>query len=70
MADSNATSNDMSRLFDWFEYTVFISSLLLNIIIGVYFGFIKKEGQDTVEGYMLGGKQMQLVPVALSLVAR
>ncbi|KAF6207055.1 hypothetical protein GE061_018293 [Apolygus lucorum] len=57
------------ELFDWLEYTVFGASLLLCMLIGVWFGFIKKAGQDTVEGYMLGGKQMKLVPVALSLIS-
>uniref|UniRef100_A0A146LI51 Sodium-coupled monocarboxylate transporter 2 n=1 Tax=Lygus hesperus TaxID=30085 RepID=A0A146LI51_LYGHE len=57
------------ELFDWMEYTVFGASLLACMLIGVWFGFIKKAGQDTVEGYMLGGKQMKLFPVSLSLIS-
>ena len=36
------------------------------MVIGVYFGVIKK--QRTTEEYLLGNRQMQLVPVALSLL--
>ncbi|XP_014291035.1 sodium-coupled monocarboxylate transporter 2 [Halyomorpha halys] len=55
--------------FDWIEYLVFGLMLAVSGFIGVYFGFIKKEGQDTVDGYLLGGKEMTLFPVAMSLIA-
>lgn len=54
--------------FDWFEYIVFFGMLLASAAIGIYFGFCKKQ-QDTVAEYMLGGKKMPIVPVALSLIA-
>lgn len=60
----------MTRVdFDWIEYLVFGLMLAVSGFIGVYFGFIKKEGQDTVDGYLLGGKKMTLFPVAMSLIA-
>ncbi|XP_024083167.1 sodium-coupled monocarboxylate transporter 1-like [Cimex lectularius] len=54
--------------FDWIEYTVFVVMLCLSAFIGFYYGFIKG-GQDTVSGYLFGGKQMSLFPIAMSLVS-
>uniref|UniRef100_T1HMC2 Sodium/solute symporter n=1 Tax=Rhodnius prolixus TaxID=13249 RepID=T1HMC2_RHOPR len=57
---------DVGR-FDFAEYTVFTVSLALSATIGFYFGCIKG-GQDTVSGYLLGGKRMSVFPIAMSLV--
>ncbi|XP_073979773.1 sodium-coupled monocarboxylate transporter 1-like isoform X2 [Rhodnius prolixus] len=54
--------------FDWAEYTVFAAMMGLSALTGVYFGFIKG-GQNTVSGYMLGGKQMTVFPIAMSLIS-
>ncbi|XP_054287824.1 sodium-coupled monocarboxylate transporter 1-like [Macrosteles quadrilineatus] len=54
-------------MFNWIEYLVFGTMLLLSLLIGVYFGWIKK--QDTVAEYLLGGKKMGVFPVTISLVA-
>ncbi|KAF2901934.1 hypothetical protein ILUMI_04247, partial [Ignelater luminosus] len=53
--------------FSWFDYTFFCGMLGLSVIIGIYFGFFDK--QDTTEEYLLGGKSMKILPVAMSLVA-
>ncbi|KAG8325413.1 hypothetical protein J6590_067862 [Homalodisca vitripennis] len=52
-------------MFNWVEYSVFCSMLLLSLLVGVYFGWYKK--QDTVAEYLLGGKKMSVFPVAMSL---
>uniref|UniRef100_A0A146KR03 Sodium-coupled monocarboxylate transporter 2 n=2 Tax=Lygus hesperus TaxID=30085 RepID=A0A146KR03_LYGHE len=54
-------------MFDWVEYIVFVVMLCVSALIGIYFGCIKG-GQDTVTGYLLGGKQMSLIPISVSLV--
>lgn len=61
--------DDLGRHFDWIEYTVFGSTLLISVVIGIYYGFIQKKGQNSVEGYILGSKQITLLPMATSLVA-
>uniref|UniRef100_A0A1B6JU79 Sodium/solute symporter n=2 Tax=Homalodisca liturata TaxID=320908 RepID=A0A1B6JU79_9HEMI len=53
-------------MFNWFEYTVFCSMLLFSLLIGVYYGWFKK--QDTVAEYLLGGKKMGVFPVSMSLI--
>ncbi|KAK9502654.1 hypothetical protein O3M35_011380 [Rhynocoris fuscipes] len=54
--------------FDYVEYIAFILMLSLSGLIGFYFGFIKG-GQNTVSGYLLGGKQMTVFPIIMSLVS-
>ncbi|KAJ0182670.1 hypothetical protein K1T71_002039 [Dendrolimus kikuchii] len=57
---------DMQR-FSWVDYTVFILMLAISAVVGVYWGFMKK--QTTQSDYLLGGRNMKVVPVAMSLVA-
>ncbi|BET02958.1 Sodium:solute symporter family [Nesidiocoris tenuis] len=54
-------------MFDWVEYIVFTMMLCISAFIGIYFGCIKG-GQDTVTGYLLGGKKMTVLPISVSLV--
>ncbi|XP_054288219.1 sodium-coupled monocarboxylate transporter 2-like [Macrosteles quadrilineatus] len=53
-------------MFNWVEYSVFGSMLIFSLLIGVYFGWFKK--QNTVAEYLLGGKKMGVFPVTMSLV--
>lgn len=55
-------------MMNWVEYCVVCAMLLLSLLIGVYYGWFKK--QDTVAEYMLGGKKMSIFPVAMSLLFR
>ncbi|GJQ68446.1 hypothetical protein Trydic_g17029 [Trypoxylus dichotomus] len=41
---------------------------LKNALVGVYYGFIKK--QNTAQDYLLGGKEMKVWPISMSLVSR
>ncbi|KAF6215235.1 hypothetical protein GE061_009987 [Apolygus lucorum] len=59
----------LGQLFDWFEYSVFGITLAISVLVGVYYGFFKTRGQNTVEGYILGEKQISLIPMGTSLVA-
>lgn len=54
--------------FSWMDYIVFVLMLAISAVVGVYWGFMKK--QTTQSDYLLGGRNMQVVPVAMSLVAR
>lgn len=53
--------------FSYYDYAVFIAMLSICGIIGVYFGFVKK--QNSTQDYLMGGRNMNLVPVCFSLVA-
>lgn len=56
------------RKFIWPDYLVFLAMLLICIVIGMYYAFQKKS-QDT-QDYLMGGRNMATVPVAMSLIAR
>ena len=49
------------------DYVVFVFMFLISIGIGVYFGFAGRK-QKTTDDYLMGGRQLSLIPVALSLV--
>lgn len=51
------------------DYTVFVLMLSVSAGIGVYFGFFSK-AKNTTDVYLRGGKKMQALPIAISLVSR
>lgn len=51
------------------DYTVFVLMLSVSAGIGVYFGFFSK-AKNTTDEYLRGGKKMQALPIAISLVSR
>ncbi|XP_013149412.1 PREDICTED: sodium-coupled monocarboxylate transporter 1-like isoform X2 [Papilio polytes] len=53
--------------FSWLDYSVFVTMLSICGAIGVYFGFYKK--QNSTQDYLMGGRNMKLIPVCFSLVA-
>lgn len=54
--------------FTVLDYVFFVFMLAICGGIGVYFGFVKK--QSSTQDYLMGGRNMKLVPVCFSLVAR
>ncbi|EDW24373.1 GL23435 [Drosophila persimilis] len=50
------------------DFVVFTVMLSASAGIGVYFGFFSK-AKNTTEEYLRGGKKMQTLPIAISLVA-
>lgn len=71
MADEEidvATFRRSMQHFGWIDYSIFVLMLTVCGGIGVYFGFVKK--QKSTQDYLLGGRNMNSVPVCFSLVAR
>ncbi|XP_061392472.1 sodium-coupled monocarboxylate transporter 2-like [Musca vetustissima] len=50
------------------DYIVFSFMLMVSAGIGAYFGFFSKS-KNTTEEYLMGGKKMKTLPIAISLVA-
>nr|CAD7444329.1 unnamed protein product [Timema bartmani] len=68
MAAMNMTSEDYEPIwFDWLDHSVFALMLGVSTLVGVFIGLYGK--QDTKVDYLLGGKVMNTLPVAVSLVA-
>lgn len=51
------------------DYVVLCGLLSLSMGIGVYFGYFSKS-EHTTEEYLLGGRKMKTIPIAISLIAR
>ncbi|XP_031348300.1 sodium-coupled monocarboxylate transporter 1-like [Photinus pyralis] len=49
------------------DHIIFHGSIAVSLCIGVYFGFWNKS--QTADEYLLGNREMKILPVALSLVA-
>lgn len=67
---------DGLRRFSVADYGVFIAMLSCCSIIGLYFGFQdlkrrkkKLSGNSDAANYLMGGREMLVFPVALSLIA-
>lgn len=56
--------------FSSFDYVFFIFMLFLCILIGLYFGFVKKREASAEIDYLMGGGKMSVFPISLSLIAR
>lgn len=54
--------------FSWPDYLVLVLMLFLCVLIGIYFGFKQKSSSENE--YLMGGRNMSIFPVAMSLVAR
>lgn len=61
--------SDNTMRFGTIDYVVFTLMLSASAMIGIYFGFFSK-AKNTTEEYLRGGKKMQTLPIAISLVAR
>lgn len=55
--------------FTWYDYVIFVIMLTLSGGLGIFFGCFGDK-QSSAKEYLLGGKNMKVIPVAISLVAR
>ena len=56
--------------FSVYDYVFFVFMLFLCILIGLYFGFVKKRVASAESEYLMGGRKMGVFPISLSLIAR
>uniref|UniRef100_A0A8C3YNN6 Sodium-coupled monocarboxylate transporter 1 n=1 Tax=Catagonus wagneri TaxID=51154 RepID=A0A8C3YNN6_9CETA len=54
--------------FSVWDYVVFAAMLLISAVIGVYYAFAEG-GQQTSKDFLMGGRRMSAMPVAMSLTA-
>jgi solute carrier family 5 (sodium-coupled monocarboxylate transporter), member 8/12 len=70
--DKMESLNDVAlhlQRFSAFDYVFFLFMLFLCILIGLYFGFVKKKEASAESEYLMGGRKMSVFPISLSLVA-
>ncbi|XP_037369683.1 sodium-coupled monocarboxylate transporter 1 [Talpa occidentalis] len=58
---------DIGSFVVW-DYVVFAGMLLISAAIGIYYAFVGR-GEQTSKEFLMGGRRMTAVPVALSLTA-
>ncbi|XP_031626477.1 sodium-coupled monocarboxylate transporter 1 [Contarinia nasturtii] len=54
------------------DYLVFLVMLVICALIGIYFGFFEKKSSkkcDEESDYLVGGRQMKVIPITMSLIA-
>lgn len=78
---SNLDVNSLTESLKYFgtaDYAVFVAMLACSTLVGLYFGYKdhqtnqknKKLGlQTNADDYLVGGRKMKVLPIALSLVA-
>ncbi|NXS28021.1 SC5A8 protein, partial [Pomatostomus ruficeps] len=62
-----SSSGGMGRFTVW-DYVVFAAMLLISAVIGIYYAFVGG-GQKTSKDFLMAGRSMSALPVALSLTA-
>ncbi|KAJ8791560.1 hypothetical protein J1605_020282 [Eschrichtius robustus] len=62
-----ASTRDIGTFVVW-DYVVFAGMLLISAVIGIYYAFAGR-GQKTSKDFLMGGRRMTAVPVAMSLTA-
>ncbi|NXL70015.1 SC5A8 protein, partial [Leptocoma aspasia] len=62
-----SSSGRMGRFTVW-DYVVFAAMLLISAIIGIYYAFVGG-GQKSSKDFLMAGRSMSALPVALSLTA-
>ncbi|NXN02548.1 SC5A8 protein, partial [Sylvia borin] len=62
-----SSSGTMARFTVW-DYVVFAAMLVISAIIGIYYAFVGG-GQKTSKDFLMAGRSMTALPVALSLTA-
>ncbi|KAK5642169.1 hypothetical protein RI129_008336 [Pyrocoelia pectoralis] len=53
--------------FELIDYIISYGTIIVSLCIGLYFGIFKKS--QTTDEYLLGNRQMKIVPVAISIIA-
>jgi len=62
-------TEQLSELFGWPEYVVFIVMLGISAGIGIMYGCFGQK-QKTTSEFLMAGRNMGTFPVAMSLIAR
>lgn len=67
--DESVAAVAATSSFGYVDYTILIIILSVSLGIGFFFGCFGNSSQSTEE-YLLGGRKMKTLPIAISLIAR
>ena len=57
----------MARALHWIDYIVFGLTIMFSIAVGIYYAAKERKMQNKTEEYLLAGRKMGVLPVALSI---
>lgn len=49
------------------DYVSFVVLLVASVAVGIYYGFFARKGD--AEDYLVGGRNMKILPISMSLLA-
>lgn len=58
------------RTFDLLDYGVFGFMLGISAAVGIYHAWKSRKSPDSIKEYLVGGQNMSVFPISMSLVAR
>lgn len=58
------------RSFDLIDCVVFAGMLGVSALVGVYQAYKSRKNPDAVREYLVGGQNMSIFPITMSLIAR
>ena len=61
-------SKTHNRLIAW-DYLLIIAILIVNALIGIYYGFLRAKKNSSQAEYFLGENQLGILPVSMSIMA-
>lgn len=60
----------VDRSFDYLDYLVFIAMLAVSAFVGLYQAYKSRKNPEAVKEYLVGGQNMSIFPISMSLIAR
>ncbi len=73
MVSTTINSNKLIRkagaTLAWPDYIVIIVTLVGVLLLGIYYGIIRRKHSKSLEAYFLGERNMGILPVTISLMA-
>lgn len=60
----------VTRSFDVIDSIVFAGMLGVSALVGVYQAYKSRKNPDAVREYLVGGQNMSIFPISMSLIAR
>lgn len=64
------SKNSAQTSFDVIDCVVLAVMLGISAVVGVYQAYKAKKNTDAVREYLVGGQNMPIIPISMSLIAR
>lgn len=70
MDGSDDADGSMHKSFGIIDCAVFAGMLAISAVVGVYQAYKSRKNEDAVREYLVGGQNMSIFPITMSLIAR